>query len=292
MAKVPNTQTGTLSGKDHGTNDNLTGTGGPLYGDAFDMIEEARGGNDVLTGAAGLFNGLLGDAQNMFDHTRGGNDVLIGGAGSTADNTMIGDASFMSGHARGGNDQIIGGADATMNVANADGFSMTDDTVGGNDVVIGGDGAIRNNLRGEGLFMSGHAVGGNDVLIGGNGAGTTNNLIGDARTMSDFAVGGNDTLISGTGIDNMWGDGQSISGPDVTTSADTFVFLQGNNADSVNDFRQTDHDQIDVSAYGFDDMADLNISVVGSDTVIDFGGGNSVTLVGFADPLHATDFIF
>jgi Ca2+-binding RTX toxin-like protein len=292
MALKPNTQTGTLSGGDHGTNDNLTGTGGPLYGDAFDMIEEARGGNDVLTGAAGLFNGLLGDAQNMFDHTRGGNDVLIGGAGSTADNTMIGDASFMSGHARGGNDHVIGGADASMNVANADGFSMTDYTVGGNDVVIGGDGAIRNNLRGEGLLMGGHAIGGNDVLIGGNGAGTTNNLIGDARTMSDFAVGGNDTLISGTGIDNMTGDGAIITGTDVTFGTDTFVFMPGNNADTITDFRQSDHDQIDLSAFGFDDIGDLNISIISGNTVIDFGGGNSVTLVGFADPLHASDFIF
>ena len=126
MALTPNTQTGTLSGKDHGTNDDLTGTGGPLYGDAFTMIDEARGGNDVLTGGVGLINGLIGDAQDMFDHTRGGNDVLIGGAGSTTDNTMLGDAANMSGHARGGNDLIIGGADAIRNIVNADGFSMTD----------------------------------------------------------------------------------------------------------------------------------------------------------------------
>ena len=292
MALTPNTQTGTLSGKDHGTNDDLTGTGGPLYGDAFTMIDEARGGNDVLTGGVGLINGLIGDAQDMFDHTRGGNDVLIGGAGSTTDNTMLGDAANMSGHARGGNDLIIGGADAIRNIVNADGFSMTDYSVGGNDVVVGGDGAILNNLRGEGLFMSGHATGGNDVLIGGDGAGTTNNMIGDGRTMSDFAVGGNDTLVSGTGIDNMTGDGAIITGPNVTTGADIFAFMPGNNADTVNDFRQADHDQIDVSAFGFDDIGDLNISVVSGNTVIDFSGGNSVTLVGFTDPLTASDFIF
>lgn len=75
----------------------------------------------------------------------------------------------------------------------------------------------------------------------------------------------------------MWGDGGTI-GANVTTGTDKFVFEPGNNADNVHDFRQTDHDQIDVSAYGFDDISDLNISVVGSNTVIDFGGGNSVTL--------------
>jgi hypothetical protein len=31
---------------------------------------------------------------------------------------------------------------------------------------------------------------------------------------------------------------------------------------------------------------------VGIDTVIDLGGGNSVTLVGFTDPLSGSDFIF
>jgi hypothetical protein len=291
MAPKPNTQTGTLGGRDHGTNDALTGIGGPVFGDALNMIEESRGGNDVLTGGIGVVNGLIGDAESMSDHTRGGNDVLIGGAGSTTDNTMLGDAVNMSGHARGGNDLIIGGCDAIRNIVNADGFSMTDYSVGGNDVVLGGDGAILNNLRGEGLVMSGHATGGNDVLIGGDGAGTTNTMTGDGRTMSDFAVGGNDTLVSGTGIDNMTGDGAIITGPNVTTGADTFVFRPGNNADSVFDFRQTDHDRIDVSAFGFDDIGDLNISV-GSDTVIDFGGGNSVTLVGFTDPLTASDFIF
>jgi hypothetical protein len=38
----------------------------------------------------------------------------------------------------------------------------------------------------------------------------------------------------------------------------------------------------------------LTITGLGNDTLIDFGGGNSVTLTGFADStlLTATDFIF
>ena len=67
---------------------------------------------------------------------------------------------------------------------------------------------------------------------------------------------------------------------------------RGYDADKVYDFRQTDGDQIDISAFEFDDTGDLNIAVVSGDTVIDFGGGNSVTLVGFSDPLNASDFIF
>ena len=292
MALKPNTQTGMLSGRDHGTNDDLTGSGGPLYGDALQLFDAARGGNDLLRGGIGLTNGLLGDALDMFDHTRGGNDVLIGGDGPTADNTFLGDAANLYGNAHGGNDLLIGGAGAIRNIMNADGF-LHDHTIGGNDVLIGGDGATINRLRGDGLSMEDHAVGGNDILIAGNGAGTTNELRGDARFISDFAVCGNDILISGNAVDSLWGDGGTgaETGPNVTTGTDTFVFMPGNNADAIFDFRQTDHDRIDLSAFGFDDIGNLNISV-GSDTVIDFGGGNSVTLVGFTDPLTASDFIF
>ena len=115
---------------------------------------------------------------------------------------------------------------------------------------------------------------------------------GMASAMSGNAVGGNDTLISGNAVDNMWGDGKDIIGTNVKTGADTFVFLQGNNADTINDFRQADHDRINVKAYGFDDISDLNITVGGGNTVIDFGSGNSVTLVGITAPLTASDFIF
>ena len=128
----------------------------------------------------------------------------------------------------------------------------------------------------------------------GHGAGDdadTNNLYGDGEALSDDVVCGNDVLISGNAADNMWGDG-GTTGPNVTTGSDIFVFMPGNSADNVHDFRQTDHDQIDVSAFGFDDIADLDISVGGGNTLIDFGSGNSVTLVGFTDPLAGSDFIF
>ena len=37
----------------------------------------------------------------------------------------------------------------------------------------------------------------------------------------------------------------------VVTGADTFAFAPGNGNDDINDFRQSDHDKIDVSPYGF-----------------------------------------
>jgi Ca2+-binding RTX toxin-like protein len=237
------------------------GPGQFVFGDAFDMMGEARGGNDVLIGVNGAIAraAACGDAFMMYDHTRGGNDVIIGGAGGS--NPLCGDGCEMYDYARGGNDLLIGG-----NGAN-------------------------NTLLGDGRNLFDHSIGGNDVLIAGNGPGI-NNMYGDARfTISDYAVGGNDTLISGNAVDNMWGDAGTV-GANATTGADTFVFMPGNNADTIRDFRQTDHDQIDVSAFGFSSIDDLDISVGVSNTVIDFGGGNSVTLVGFTAALTGSDFVF
>ena len=57
---------------------------------------------------------------------------------------------------------------------------------------------------------------------------------------------------------------------------------------------RADHDRIDVSAWGFQSLADMTIVDTGADTRIEFDATNSVTLVGFGDPavLQAADFIF
>jgi hypothetical protein len=101
----------------------------------------------------------------------------------------------------------------------------------------------------------------------------------------------------------MWGDAQVINGVaasptapvgSVVTGADTFVFAPANGNDDVNDFRQSDHDRIDVRAYGFHDIADMTITADGNgNTRIAFDANNSVTLVGISDPhsLHASDFL-
>jgi len=248
---VPNTQTGSLTDHQRGTDDTLIGVDNALntlYGDAFEMHDHARGGNDHLSGGAGSFIFLLGDAGTMDGDSRGGNDTLIGAHGSV--NNLFGDAQAMHDNARGGNDTLIGLSAAPFNISTA----------------------------------------------------PSNILYGDAFSMSDNARGGNDTLISGTGTDHMWGDAQVINGiaasptaptGTVITGADTFVFAPGSGNDDINDFRQSDHDKIDVSAYGFHSIADMVITTTGVDTKIAFDATNSVTLVGISDPnvLHTSDFI-
>jgi serralysin len=179
-----------------------------------------------------------------------------------------------------------------------DGYSR-----GGNDSLTGGAGGFNtpNGLLGDANTMDGNSRGGNDTLTG--GANATNFLFGDAVTMNGNARGGDDTLISGTGTDHMWGDARLINGVvasptadtgTVVTGADTFVFAPGNGNDDINDFRQSDGDKIDVSAYGVHSLADMLITSTGTDTRIAFDATNSVTLVGLNDPntLHGSDFIF
>ena len=128
-------------------------------------------------------------------------------------------------------------------------------------------------------------------------------VYGDAGAMDGDSRGGNDTLISGTGTDHMRGDAlfinDVVASPtaptgSVVTGTDTFAFAPGNGADFVYDLRQGDHDRIDVSAWGFQSLADMTIVDTGADTRIEFDATNSVTLVGLGDPgvLQASDFIF
>ena len=80
MAKlVPNTQTGSLTDHEHGTDDTLIGVNAglnTLYGDAFDMFDHSRGGDDTLIGGDHATNLLYGDAHDMHDHSRGGDDAV------------------------------------------------------------------------------------------------------------------------------------------------------------------------------------------------------------------------
>ena len=84
-----------MDGDSRGGNDTLiggVGAGGPslmsLYGDAFEMHDNARGGDDHLTGGTGVrTTDLYGDAGIMDGDSRGGNDTMTGG-GSASTSSM------------------------------------------------------------------------------------------------------------------------------------------------------------------------------------------------------------
>ena len=100
---------GDLDGNTVGGWDTLLGSkfADVMVGDAEDVDDIARGGDDRLKGSDGD-DRLLGDAlQSLFERGAGGDDVLRGGSGN---DVIYGDAPLLADFARGGADLIFGGS--------------------------------------------------------------------------------------------------------------------------------------------------------------------------------------
>ena len=241
-------------------------------GDTFVSIENLTGsqGWDNLRGTLGD-NLIQGMANVDFIFGRRGDDTLDGGIG---DDVLLGGV---------GADTLIGGAHrdraqyseslsamvldlqyANLNTGEAAGdtYNSIEDLAGGRfaDRVSGDTGD--NRLFGRR---------GNDVLYG--------------RQGNDYLNGGanNDVLNGGAGNDVLRGG----------THSDTFVFNAG--ADVIEDFADnTDTIQLEDALWG-GGLTTAQIlamaSVSGSDTVFDFGGGNTLTLQNFTDIAALADDI-
>ena len=167
-----------------------------------------------------------------------------------------------------GNDTITGNGNTRVTFVNATG-GVTVDVAAGTatgDASVGTDtftgvSQVRGSQFADTLFGNGSnntldGQGGNDIL--------------DGR-------GGNDTLIGGGG-------------------ADTFVYADSGGADIVSDFDHSQGDQIDLTGVtGISNLANAQAiaTQVGLNTVLNFGGGNTLTLNNVtATNLTANDFIF
>ncbi|MFO1185001.1 MAG: cadherin domain-containing protein [Bauldia sp.] len=128
-----------------------------------------------------------------------------------------------------------------------------------------------------------------DNAIGGSAADT---ILGNDIANQLEGRGGNDAMNGGAGDDTLiGGDGNdSLTGG---TGVDLFVETLGGGADTVLDFVQGT-DKIDLTAFtGIHGLGGLIISQVGANTLIDLGGGVTITLNNFtAANLAATDFVF
>ncbi len=296
-------------------NDTLLGGGG------FDTIEGGNGADSILggdqadlifggNGSDRLFGGqgtdnIYGDVGNDFlsggtedDRLFGGDgaDTLYGGSqddrllGEAGNDRLFGDGGFDHLDGGDGNDVLAGGGQA-------------DNLYGrlGDDTLSGEDGADRIFAGAGNDLASGGA--GNDVFFAGQGDDTVRGDDGDDRIFAGAGndeVGGgtgNDEIVGGVGFDTLTGG----LGDDTLTgsfNADTFVFAGAFGADVITDFAATnDFERIDLSGVAsITDFADLtanHLSQMGSDVVIDAGGGNTITLEGvtLAD-LDAVDFVF
>ena len=269
---------GDLAGTAVGRNDTFLESGANLviFGDATGrLLDEARGGNDMIIGGGTVHGGqnwLIGDAAEILDNAWGGDDDLaVNDYSFSGTYTLIGDALFIGGAGHGGNDLL-------------EGVSMP---------------GARNILYGDAVTLGAGATGGNDMLDAGSVgrvSGVTNLLYGDAETLAAGARGGDDILRSGRGDDEMWGDAAVVESGAIT-GRDIFVFGPENGKDIIHDF-QYRQDKIDVSAYGFRDLDEMNgmIKAYGShgeNILIDFGDGNQVIVIGLPHRVHgASDFIF
>jgi Ca2+-binding RTX toxin-like protein len=318
---------GTLAGV--GGRDRIFGRGGAdvISGDADVIGPNGRGGNDLIYGGDGDDN-IFGDAFRQL-YGIGGNDRLYQNAGS---GFLVGDAFELAAGSRGGNDKLfgtgflvgdatvgsgatcgddvldaksatdgcdlrgdifdemldcVGGADLLRGSAHddlmyGDAYLLVGASTGGNDTLLGYAGD--DNMAGDGIGLGDSSVGGDDILRGGAG---DDSLIGDAFALGGSAKGGDDHLYGGAGNDILWGDG--ILEDDATGGNDCFYFGGSFGDDVVMDFRQGE-DKLVFRGY---DPADLQIEVVGPDTVLTTLGDDSVRLDGFTGTLVlGVDVIF
>ena len=257
-----------------------------LWGGAGDDTIDGDQGNDQIWGGSGndLIRGntgadvILGEggADDVF--AGDGDDEVSGGDG---DDTIRGEGGFDELEGGAGNDDIHGG-DRADNVLGQDG----NDTLFGErgaDRLFGGIGDDQLNGGGE-----------DDRLWGGAGTDTLNGDTGDDRLLGG---GGDDFLEGGDGFDVIDGG----AGSDSLTgglNADTFVFEDGFGGDEITDFNATNNlEKIDLSGVAsitsFADLQSNHMSQVGSDVIIDAGGGDTIRLWGvdLAD-LNGADFQF
>ena len=237
-----------------------------ITGDSANNRLEGRDGNDTLNGGAGNDRLLGGD----------GNDIINGGDGVDTIFGQEGDDTLSGGD---GNDFFFGGAGADSHDGGAgiDTVSYLSSTMG---LVIDmtgfltttGDAAGDIYTNVERIFGSGH----DDTIIGDSGNQT---LLGNGG--DDFIWGGEgaDSLSGGAGTDRFYYDG----------------ILDG--ADVITDFRSgaTSSEVIEFASSGINSFAELMAiaSDAGANTIFDFGGGNTLTVVGSnIDDFVTDDFVF
>ncbi|HEY0835402.1 MAG TPA: cellulase family glycosylhydrolase [Azospirillum sp.] len=179
----------------------------------------------------------------------------------------------------GDTDDRFGGSrfdDVLMGMGGADTLSGGD----GGDVLYGnlGNDALWGNLGADTLFggQGGDAVRGGlgDDALYGNLAGDT--LHGDDGADTLFGGQGDDVLYGGFGADALFGNlgNDALWGG---AGADLFVLAGTSGADRVMDFRAAEGDRLRIAP-----AVQPAIGQGAEGAILDFGGGNRVTLVGVA----------
>lgn len=283
--------TGEQSNPNEGTtgDDELSGSEGAdtLDGDAGNDLIEGLGGDDSILGGSGddtISGGTGNDTLDggdgidtvTYDYSTADFDINLatgdGGGetisnfenavGSKGDNIITGSAvaNYLDGN--DGNDNIVGGAgDDTIAGGSGD---DTLDGGSGNDTVVYSYAAVDFDINLSTGLAAGETITSFENAVGSTGA---NNIIGTSGANDLNGHDGDDTLDGGAGNDTLTGgDG-----------ADVFVLQAGWDEDTISDF-SLENDLIDLRSANLG-FQDLTITQVGIDTLLEYGAGNSVTLL-------------
>lgn len=216
-------------------------------------------GDDSLDGASGvdIMDGLAG-VDTLYGLA--GADTLIGGVGD--DLYIIDDAGdVVTESAAAGADTVQASVSHSLS-ANVENLTLT------------GGSAIDGTGNGDANVITGNS--GVNILDGAAGADTLD------------GAGGDDTLTGGDGADSLTGG----------AGDDLFIYGDGDDADTITDFTagSATDDVINLSGVAsatvFQDVLDAATDD-GTDTTIDFGSGDTITLLGVIESeLHSNDFSF
>lgn len=251
---------------------------------AGDDYVEGSSGNDTLRGGTGIDTLHGGDGDDLIrlgdEYIIGRTEIATGGEGNDVMIDWNGESSMRGGL---GDDELRGGGG--------------EDTLkgdGGNDVLRGwlGDDLLDGGWLAD--FLSGGD--GQDTLIGGQGNDTLLGELGDdllqGWNQNDRMNGGagNDEMSGGAGNDTLNGN----IGDDVYSGgagADRFIFGEASFGNDVITDYQDGVDKIVVWNTLGNSMADLTITDLGTNALVEMGNG-SVLVMGGGGLLEASDFIF
>lgn len=257
------------------------------------IIDTNGGGNDWLNMAA-----IAGDITLDLD-SAGSGDIKVDGIvwadiasgtnienafGGDGNDTIKGDDAQNEIHGARGNDDLRGNDDDDELYGGAGDDSVKGNTGSdylegnkGNDLVKGGGG--HDTLKGGN---------GNDILEGGSGSDSLKGGDGDdtlkGHNADDTLSGGDgaDKLIGGNGNDSLAGGkgDDTLSGG---THADRFVFNNKDDMDTISDFENNLdtimlNDNLWSGSRSVSDVLNDFGSIVGGDAVLNFGGGDILTI--------------